>query len=88
MMWRAKKRLVTMALVAMAVCTFTSACNTVISADGGASGLPPTLDPEPVRVLYVGNLCAGCADTHLAQMAASLNQPRAVEVDSVVIPTY
>ena len=45
-------------------------------------------NPAPVRILYIGNLCAGCADDHLEEMAGSLNPPRVVEVDSVVIPTY
>jgi hypothetical protein len=51
----------------------------------------PLAQPDPdkvVHVLYVGNLCAGCADAHLEQMAAGLAPPRRIEVDSVVIPKY
>jgi hypothetical protein len=67
-----------------------SACQSVTLASDRQAGLPITQpDPAtPVHVLYVGNLCAGCADAHLEQMAASLDPPRVIEVDSVVIPKY
>lgn len=72
------------------LCLSLSACQTVTLASDSDLGLP-LAQPDPdriVHILYVGNLCAGCADAHLEQLAAGLDPPRRIEVDSVVIPKY
>lgn len=77
-------------LLLLLLCLSLGACQTVTLASDKELGLP-LAQPDPdssVRILYVGNLCAGCADTHLEQMAAETNPPRRIEVDSVVIPKY
>lgn len=77
-------------LLWLLLCFSLAACQTVTLASDKELGVPLAQpDPDsPVRILYVGNLCAGCADTHLEQMAAETNPPRRIEVDSVVIPKY
>ena len=81
----------TMHLLLLALlCLSLSVCQTVTLASESDLGLPlvqPDAD-KVVRILYVGNLCAGCADAHLEQMAAGLDPSRRIAVDSVVIPKY
>lgn len=72
------------------LCLSLSACQSAAWASDGGLGLPLAQpDSEvPLRVLYIGNLCAGCADVQLEQIAAGMTPPRVIEVDSVVIPKY
>ena len=87
-MWRLENRLLGVVLAAVVICMGASACTAAPVLGSVEHRLPLTPDPSPVRVLYVGNLCAGRADTHLEQMATALVPSRPVAVDSVVIPTY
>ncbi len=72
------------------LCISLSACQSEVWASESELGLPlAEKDPSvPVRVLYIGNLCAGCAGTQLEQIAAGMQPPRIIKVDSVVIPKY
>jgi hypothetical protein len=67
-----------------------TACQSAAWASDSELGLPlDQPDSEvPLRVLYIGNLCAGCADAQFEQIAAGMTPTRVIEVDSVVIPRY
>ncbi len=87
-----KNRVVTIfkSVIWILLCLSLTACQASAWASDSELGLPlaqPDAD-VPLRVLYIGNLCAGCADAQLEQIAAGMAPPRVVEVDSVVIPKY
>jgi hypothetical protein len=72
------------------LCLSLCACHTAAWASDSELGLPlAQSDPDaPVRILYVGNLCAGNADAYMEQIAAGMKPPRVIKVDTVVIPKY